>query len=196
MNYLGHAYLSFGNADTLCGNMIGDFVKGTIALQHYPIPIRKGIELHRKIDTYTDIHPSIAQAKEIFRPHYHLYAGAIVDTVLDHFIANDEHLFTDAAALDNFASRTYAQLTSHREFFPERFVPYYESMLQHNWLVHYRTEAGLKQSLGGLMRRSKHIEEIETAFDLLIEHRQRLSTYYTSFISDVIDFVKIELPAR
>ena len=28
MNYLAHAYLSFGNEDILVGNMISDFVKG------------------------------------------------------------------------------------------------------------------------------------------------------------------------
>ena len=28
MNYLAHAYLSFGDPDILAGNMISDFVKG------------------------------------------------------------------------------------------------------------------------------------------------------------------------
>lgn len=196
MNYLGHAYLSMGDADTLCGNMIGDFVKGTKALALYPPPVRKGIELHRKIDMFTDEHPAVAEAKVIFRPYYHLYAGAVVDTILDHFIANDVGLFEDTAALAVFARDTYAGLESRSAFFPERFVPYFESMVQHNWLLHYRTEEGLKRSLNGLMRRSKYIAEIETAFGLMIQNKPQLQTYYTEFMNDVTDFVKIELGGR
>lgn len=192
MNYLGHAYLSMGEADILCGNMIGDFVKGTKALDQYPPAIRKGIELHRHIDAFTDEHPAIAEAKLIFRPQYHLYAGPVMDTILDHFIANDAHLFAGEAELAAFAHNTYNSLRSRSAFFPERFVPYFESMVQHNWLLHYRSEEGLKRSLNGLMRRSKHITEVETAFFLMSRNRQQLQTYYTEFMSDVVDFVKIE----
>ncbi|MBL7710919.1 MAG: DUF479 domain-containing protein [Chitinophagaceae bacterium] len=192
MNYLGHAYLSMGDADILCGNMIGDFVKGTKALDQYPPSIRKGIELHRRIDAFTDEHPAIAEAKLIFRPQYHLYAGPVMDTILDHFIANDAHLFAGEAELAAFAANTYHSLRSRSAFFPERFVPYFESMVQHNWLLHYRSEEGLKRSLNGLMRRSKYITEVETAFALMSSKRRYLQTYYTEFMSDVIDFVKIE----
>jgi len=196
MNYLGHAYLSMGDVDLLCGNMIGDFVKGTKALEQYPGAVRRGIELHRRIDAFTDEHPAIAEAKIIFRPHYHLYAGPVIDTILDHFIANDADLFASEDALGVFASSTYAGLSSRSAFFPERFVPYFESMVQHNWLLHYRSEEGLKRSLNGLMRRSKYIAEVETAFALMRSNRQQLQTYYTEFMSDVIDFVKIEWKGR
>ncbi len=46
MNYLAHAYLSFGDPDILAGNMISDFVKGKKKFDypgpdtngHYPSP--------------------------------------------------------------------------------------------------------------------------------------------------------------
>jgi len=55
MNYLAHAYLSFGNQDILTGNMISDFVKGKTKFD-YPLTIQKGIYLHRQIDSFTDSH--------------------------------------------------------------------------------------------------------------------------------------------
>ena len=67
MNYLAHAYLSFGHKEVLTGNMISDFVKGKARFQ-YPEGIQKGIMLHRAIDDFTDTHPATAIAKEIFRP--------------------------------------------------------------------------------------------------------------------------------
>ena len=62
MNYLAHATLSFGNAEILTGNIIGDFVKGKEKLT-YPVAIQKGITLHRLIDEFTDTHSITKQAK-------------------------------------------------------------------------------------------------------------------------------------
>jgi len=193
MNYLGHAYLSFGNAETLCGNMIGDFVKGLDALELYPSGIKKGILLHRKIDDFTDHHLAMNEAKMIFRSVYGLYSGAVVDTLMDHFVANDAALFSDEISLQDFVQQVYAQLGTQQEYFPVKFKPYYESMVQHNWLFHYRSEHGVQRSLNGLMRRAKHINEIDSAFRMFQENKNELQLYYKAFIRDIISFVKIEL---
>jgi acyl carrier protein phosphodiesterase len=74
MNFLAHAYLSFGNEPILVGNMISDFVKGKKKFD-FPLDIQKGITLHRMIDTYTDSHPSTKAAMRLFRPAAGAYAG-------------------------------------------------------------------------------------------------------------------------
>jgi acyl carrier protein phosphodiesterase len=125
MNFLGHAYLSFGNAETLCGNLFGDFVKGSHSLTNYPVGIKKGILLHRKIDEFTDTHFAMVDAKNIFRPIYGLYAGAMLDTVMDYFLANDENIFANETTLQLFVQKVYAQLGENSQFFPINFVPYY-----------------------------------------------------------------------
>lgn len=195
MNYLGHAYLSMGNADTLCGNMIGDYVKGMDALDQFPEGIKRGLLLHRHIDSFTDQHAQIAKAKQIFRPVYRLYSGAVVDTVMDHFIANDPQLFANQEALDSFAADVYQQLGARMDYFPAKFLPYYQSMIQHNWLAHYRSEEGLQKSLNGLMRRAKNISEMDSAYELVIKNKMELNDYYLLFMNDIISFVKIELEA-
>jgi acyl carrier protein phosphodiesterase len=53
MNYLAHAYLSFGIPEITLGNLISDFVKGK-KKNDYPAAIQRGIMLHRAIDTFTD----------------------------------------------------------------------------------------------------------------------------------------------
>src|SRR4051812_5785042 len=107
MNYLGHAFLSFGDTDILAGNMIGDHVKGMLALDGYPAGIRKGIMLHRAIDSYTDGHSATQRAKLLFRQEYRLYAGAIMDTLYDHFLANDPKFFSTAESLFAFSENVY-----------------------------------------------------------------------------------------
>jgi acyl carrier protein phosphodiesterase len=55
MNYLAHLYLSQHTPGFLIGGLLGDFVKGGIK-DTYIGDIKKGIDLHFKIDAYTDKH--------------------------------------------------------------------------------------------------------------------------------------------
>ncbi|MCC6187182.1 MAG: DUF479 domain-containing protein [Chitinophagaceae bacterium] len=194
MNYLGHAVLSMGDAELLCGNMMGDFVKGGRAnIERYAPGIQRGLWLHRHIDTFTDGHEAIREAKRIFSPVYGLYAGAVVDTVMDFFVGNDEALFASDEALEAFAQEVYERLGGLQASFAPGFEPYYLSMLQHNWLAQYRYEHGLRQALNGLMRKARHIAEMDTAYTLLMDNRVLLGALYGVFIKDVFNFVKNDL---
>lgn len=193
MNYLGHAVLSFEDDEILVGNMMGDFVKGKAALARYPESVRSGLLLHRKIDSFTDTHLRMSDAKEIFRPHYGLYSGAVVDTLMDHFVANDTRFFWNEQQLSVFATNVYRRLEAQQRHFPERFEPYFQSMVKHNWLLGYRHEAGLKQSLNGLMRRAGRIAEVDTAYTLFYEKFDVLRSLYDVFMVDIIKYVKVEI---
>jgi acyl carrier protein phosphodiesterase len=91
--------LSFNDPEILVGNLISDFVKGKKKFD-FPAGHPDGIALHRAIDTFTDTHEATKKAKEFFRPHYRLYAGALVDVIFDHFLAVDETEFTDSSLHD------------------------------------------------------------------------------------------------
>ena len=56
--------------------------------------MQEGIRLHRLIDQFTDHHPVNHELQKIFKPHYGLYSGPIVDVILDYFVANDIEFFT------------------------------------------------------------------------------------------------------
>ncbi len=193
MNYLGHAYLSYGNGELLTGNMIGDHVKGRLALEHFPPGIKKGIELHRKIDGMVDAHPATMRAKLFFREHYGLYAGAIMDTLYDHFLANDPALFPTSDALLSFTETTYLQLEEQKDFFPAKFAAYFPHMKEHNWLYNYRKLKGMERSLGGLARRALYMPPADKAFEAFVTHYYQLNQCYYDIIDDLIRFVRIEL---
>lgn len=190
MNYLGHAFLSFGNSEILLGNMIGDHVKGRLALDNYPDGIRKGLELHRKIDEFTDNHPAVSRAKLIFREDYGLYAGAITDTVFDHFLANDPMYFATADALLQFTQRTYEQLGEHKAYFPAEFAAYFPHMREHNWLLGYRSMKGVERALGGLARRAHHMPPPDKAYTTFVTGYYHLNQCYFELIDDVVKFAK------
>ena len=188
MNYLAHAYLSFDHPSILVGNMISDFVKGK-SRYTYPFAIQKGIELHRAIDTYTDSHPAIHQAKEIFRPAYRLYSAPIIDVVFDHFLANDINVFEEGA-LYNFSEGVYLQLENNSTHLPSYFLQVLTYMKSENWLFNYRNTDGIEKSLRGLIRRATFVHESNTAFKLFNANYADLNTIYHSFFPDVEYFAK------
>jgi acyl carrier protein phosphodiesterase len=184
MNYLAHAFFSFRQPPLLVGNLISDFVKGS-RQYHYPEEIQAGIRLHRAIDAFTDQHEATRDAKEIFRPHYRLYAGAFVDVAYDHFLANDNTHFAHEEKLFEFSQFAYDVLHQHYDVLPENFQMMYSRMREQNWLYNYRQRWGIEKSFGGVVYRSKYLEESATAFALFEEHFEKLQQCYDTFVPDL-----------
>ncbi len=180
MNFLAHAYLSFNDPPILAGNMFSDFVKGKKKF-NYPLSIQKGIQLHRKIDEFTDDHLTNRKLKLHFRPAYGLYASPIMDVLYDHFLATDETIFPNSDVLYEFSQQVYLGLDQNESLFPEKFARMYPYMKSQNWLFHYRDLEGLRSSLGGLMRRAKYITEMDTAYAMFIDHYQILKAGFKEF---------------
>ena len=216
MNYLAHAYLSFGIPEIVVGNLISDFVKGKKKFD-YPGRIQAGISLHRSIDTFTDTHPITRIAKSYFRADYGLYAGAITDVVYDHFLANDPISFPpadtagqgrqggiagqqqggpgEAAELQAFAQRTYEQVAGWEPFFPDKFARLFPYMRNQNWLYHYRLKEGIYNSLAGLSRRAAYMPGPEQACQLFDTHYGELEACYREFFPSLKDFALQTLEA-
>ena len=183
MNYLAHAYLSFNRPGILVGNMISDFIKGSKKYD-YPEMIQQGIALHREIDSFTDAHSATKEAKDIFRPAYRLYSGAIMDVVYDHFLALDENEFP-GESLGTFTINTYNLLDQYTTYFPEKFAAMYPYMKTHNWLYNYKYKQGIQKSLGGLVRRSKYLTESDTAYQLFNDHYEKIKPLYQRFFPEL-----------
>ena len=191
MNYLAHAYLSFDEPGILAGNMISDFVKGRKKFD-YPDEVRKGIELHRAIDEFTDNHPATREAKIFFKPAYGLYAGAFIDIVYDHFLALDPNEFP-ADTLSVFADTTYRQLSLYETVFPEKFGRLFYYMRTQNWLYNYRFRQGACKGFGGLVQRALYLHEHETACRILEDHYTELGKGYRDFFPAVKIFARNRL---
>lgn len=191
MNYLAHAYLSFGYPELLVGNLISDFVKGKKQFL-FPEKIKQGIDLHRAIDTFTDGHEATKAAKEFFRPAYRLYAAAFVDVVYDHFLANDPMHFTKPS-LHDFSQSTYLHLTSHQAYHPPLFAAIFPYMQSQNWLYHYHTTEGAIKSFGGVVRRAAYLSDSQAAAEVFQKHYNELQNCYNEFFPELYEFVKERL---
>lgn len=183
MNYLAHAYLSFGNAEVLVGNMISDFVKGKKQYD-YPQEIQKGIRLHRKIDEFTDQHIATKNAKALLYPAVGTYAGAFMDVVYDHFLAKDPAIYS-AEEWMAFSVETYELLNPYTSLFPEKFALMYPYMKTQNWLYNYRFNWGIEKSFQGIGRRARYLPPENNAFELFEANYADFSIYYGDFFPDI-----------
>ncbi len=192
MNFLAHAYLSFGNKEILLGNMISDFVKGSQQYR-YPSVIHKGIVLHRCIDSFTDAHPVTKEAKEVFRSEYRLYSGAFVDVVYDHFLAKDLSEFNTEEELRQFAQQCYQSLNTQQQWMPKQFARMFQYMKTQDWFSNYRSQWGIMRSFNGLVMRSSFLHDASKAGVLLQSNYDFLENCFLKFWKDLKPFAKNKL---
>ncbi len=187
MNFLGHACLSFGEKEILVGNILSDYIKGRKQYD-YPVQIQKGIRLHRAIDAFTDTNAAVKEMSNFFKPVYRLYASAIVDVVLDYFLANDESEFASEKDLRHFTGRVYTTLDEFKMYFPINFAGMFPYMQSQDWLYNYRLEAGIKKSMEGLRRRALYISEMDTAYGIFLDNIPTFKILYDEFYPSVKKF--------
>lgn len=182
MNYLAHAYLSFTD-EQIVGNFIEDFVKNSERLD-YPLAIQKGIRLHREIDTYTDAHPIIHEAKKVFQPRVRLYSGAFVDIAMDYFLANDTSVYSEEEWKEE-TERIYQVLEKHEKWLPEKLRLTLPNMKSNDWLFNYRHDWAIEKAFLNLKRRAKYLDEKTPVFDLFLKNKDKLKEHYEAFFPDL-----------
>lgn len=187
MNFLAHSYLSFSE-EQLVGNMIADFVKNR-DVARLPESIQKGIKLHRAIDTFTDAHPLIHEAKAPFRPLVRLYSGAFVDVAFDYFLANDT-TENSQREWQEHSRRVYAVLRRYEEFLPEVFKKVLDKMQQDDWLYNYRNEWGIEYSFRNVVNKAQFLDKTTNVFPAFLANKDFLREKYEIFFPEIKSFAQ------
>ena len=187
MNFLAHSYLSFSE-EQLIGNMIADFVKNR-DVARLPESIQKGIKLHRAIDTFTDAHPLIHEAKAPFRPLVRLYSGAFVDVAFDYFLANDT-TENSQREWQEHSQRVYAVLRRYEEFLPEVFKKVLDKMQQDDWLYNYRNEWGIEYSFRNVVNKAQFLDKTTNVFPAFLANKDFLREQYEIFFPEIKSFAQ------
>ena len=187
MNFLAHSYLSFSE-EQLVGNMIADFVKNR-DVARLPESIQKGIKLHRAIDTFTDAHPLIHEAKAPFRPLVRLYSGAFVDVAFDYFLANDT-TENSQREWQKHSQRVYAVLRRYEEFLPEVFKKVLDKMQQDDWLYNYRNEWGIEYSFRNVVNKAQFLDKTINVFPAFLANKDFLREKYEIFFPEIKSFAQ------
>ena len=179
MNYLAHIYLSGTNDLLKIGNFMADSIKGH-DYEKFDSEIKKGILLHRHIDSFTDMHPIYRQSKHRLHEKYGHYSGVIMDILYDHFLAKNWSKYSDEK-LEDYANDFYQLLQDNYDILTERIKGMMPYMIARNWFVSYATIAGLEMILFQMDYKTKHRANMQEA---IVE----LQDFYTEFESEFFLF--------
>jgi len=187
MNFLAHLFLAGKSPDSLLGNLAGDFVKGALGDRFRPA-VRQGIVEHRKIDEFTDTHPSAGAFRRIIAVEHGHYAGVISDVFLDHFLARDWDEYSNER-FDDFLGRVFTTLDSVVDQMPGHLPFVYQRMRDGRWLQSYSDPRGIETALRNLSRRLSRAPRLESSGHLLTDAREPLHSHFRAFFPDAIAFV-------
>ena len=154
MNFLAHIYLSGDNDLIKIGNFMADSIRGN-KYDDYPTEIRKGILLHRAIDSFTDMHPIYRQSKHRLHEKYGHYSGVIMDIFYDHFLAKNWKTYSNEK-LGIYAETFYTLLTDNLEALTDKAKGMLPYMIGRNWLVSYASIEGLEMIMFQMDHRTKN----------------------------------------
>lgn len=188
MNFLAHTYLSGCNDEIIVGNFMGDYIKGKNYV-HLPELVRKGVLIHRDIDTFTDAHAITRRSRLRLVERYHKYAGVIVDIFYDHFLAVswDEYC---TIPLREYVDRTYALLKRHYKSLPQGIKVWFPTFLENNWMMAYQTVEGIELVLDRMSANTSLPDHTGFAIERMRGEYVEFKNDFREFFPLIIDFIQ------
>ena len=191
MNYLAHLFLSNESSEAMLGAMLGDFVKGADK-NNYPPNVRRGIELHRQIDSFTDTHEIVLAAKRQFAPERRRFAGIALDIFYDHCLAKNWSQFS-AIPLRTFTNNVYETLKIQHEFLPEKMQQMAPVMIAQDWLASYEKLAWIELTLQRMSRRlTRGAPLADGIIDLRTNYQEFEQSFFRLFPEMIARFQRSE----
>jgi acyl carrier protein phosphodiesterase len=172
MNYLAHLRLSPVDAESMVGNLMGDFRK-FLGNEELPDAVNRGIENHLRVDKFTDSNEHILSLKGLFSRERRRFAGIIIDVAFDYFLSRHWQSFS-AVNLDDFIDKSHINIQSMSKIMPERMQYVMDYMIREQWLRSYSSLDGINEVLNRMSARIRFenklagaIEEVEMNYDKL-----------------------------
>ncbi len=191
MNFLAHIYLSGNNDLIKIGNFMADGIRGNDYL-NFPSEVKKGILLHRQIDTFTDAHPVFRKSKHRLHEAYGHYSGVIIDILYDHFLAKNWNNYSNEKLID-FAQNFYQSLLDNQDILTDRTKGMLPYMIARNWLVSYETVTGISMILFQMDHRTKYKSKMQFATKELEQYYTEFEEEFTSFFKELIHFTTAKM---
>ena len=188
MNFLAHTYLSGCNEEIIVGNFMGDYVKGR-SYMLFPEEVKKGILIHRDIDSFTDMHQITRISKQRVASRYHKYAGIITDIFYDHFLAS---LWDDYSnlALNEFVNRTYDLLKRNYKVLPDSIKRWFPTFLENNWMMTYSSVDGIELVLERMSAHTSLPDHSAFAVEVLRDQYALFLDDFVRFFPLIIEFLE------
>ena len=156
---------------------------------NFPELVKKGILIHRDIDTFTDAHPITRRSRLLVSDRYHKYAGIIIDIFYDHFLA----AFWDSYStlpLSEFVGRTYDMLKRNYQILPAAVKNWFPTFLENNWMMAYQTVDGIELVLERMSANTSLPNHAAYAVEVLSDRYDNLKDDFVEFFPLIVKFLE------
>lgn len=186
MNYLAHLHIAEHCQSSLLGNLLGDFVKGSPE-QQFSQYISQGVRLHRFVDTYTDKHDIVKQAKQLFPNGTRRFSGIALDMFWDHCLAKNWHEY-QTHDLHMFCEYSLRQILEEQtqQNVPERFVNVTHAMWRGQWLQSYQQLENIEYALQRMSQRSVRMAPLVECIPYLQNHYHQLDELFAHLYPEIL----------
>lgn len=189
MNYLAHIFLAQQSDAAMIGALLGDFTKADIS-GIYPPEVEQEIMMHRQVDRYTDSHPVVKSALQLFDESRRRYAGILLDVFYDHVLAQRWASYSTTQR-QAFIARFYQALLAHDAILPDKLRDIMPIMIEQDWLGRYYEFAGVEwaiQRISQRLTRNGHLL-LEGLDDLRVNYTA-LAEGFDVFFPQLLAFVR------
>lgn len=190
MNYLAHTLLAGPDPQTLVGGVLGDFWRGAPDAA-WPPGLRAGVILHRHIDTFTDAHALLIEARALFVPPQRRYAGILLDVYFDHLLARDFSRYS-SVPLASFSAHVMRLLIDARKEMPpamQRFIGYIQAR---GGFAAYADPVVINDVLRGIGQRLNHPNPLAESASSLFALATPLTELFAAFFPILMAFAEHE----
>jgi acyl carrier protein phosphodiesterase len=197
MNLLAHALLSPEEPAVLAGNLTADWVKGWARLA-LPAGMRRGMELHGRIDAFTDGHERVWRCARLLEPVWGRYAAILVDMFFDHVLSVEWGRWC-AREREEVIVAAYAALRQYLDLLPARARWAACKLLADDWLTAYGTLEGMAVCLTRMSARLNargHDIELAPAVRDFVRHREAFHEAFGEFFPELRREVERWMPRR
>ena len=159
-------------------------MKGT-AVNLYPEEIRKGIDLHRKVDSYTDSHAIVRSSKSLVSYHRRRFGGVLIDVFYDHFLVKNWLEYSEIPLRD-FSQDVYKILQDNRDILPDSLQRVLPTIIARDLLSSYQEIAEIGITLTRMSARLKRTNNLASGLEDLTANYQQLESDFRDFFPDLI----------
>lgn len=186
MNFLAHFHLAWPEDGLVAGGLEGDYYKGPLR-GDLPLPLERGVRLHRSIDAYTDAHAGIIALRRDLPPRLRRFAGILIDLSFDHFLSVHWARYSQMP-LCRFNAAVYAILSAQEASLSGGAQAMLARMLQHDLLGRYgdwRTVIAAAGRIGERFARRNPFDQVGTELHPV---RHKMEAAFLDFYPDVQAF--------
>lgn len=150
-------------------------------------PIAQGVRLHRFVDSYTDSHHTVKQAKQLFPNGLRRFSGIALDMFWDHCLANRWSEYHDES-LDQFCTHSLMQVMSEemRDVLPDRFVTVTHAMSEGRWLQSYQHIENIEFALQRMSHRSPRMVTLVDCIPYLQQNYHQLDELFAQLYPQIL----------